>query len=71
MDNLALGVTLMGPAPAPMERRADNYRMQLLLHAPQRQLLAHAVKEIRDFVHYQLKETRLHWSIDIDPIDLD
>jgi primosomal protein N' (replication factor Y) len=65
------GVSLLGPAPAPMERRAGRYRAHLLLQAPQRaplqQLLARALPELDD-----LKEARrVRWSIDVDPVSLD
>jgi primosomal protein N' (replication factor Y) len=65
------GVSLLGPAPAPMERRAGRYRAHLLLQAPQRgplqQLLAAALPELDD-----LKEARrVRWSIDVDPVSLD
>ena len=67
----ATGVTLLGPAPAPMERRAGRYRAHLLLQAQQRaplqNLLARALPELDE-----LKEARrVRWSIDIDPVSLD
>lgn len=71
LNNQQIQVTLLGPAPSPMEKKAGQYRMQLLIQAPQRRLLADCIHQIRGFVQQQLKETRLHWSIDIDPIDLD
>jgi primosomal protein N' (replication factor Y) len=67
----AAGVTLLGPAPAPMERRAGRYRAHLLLQATQRaslqKLLAAALPELDE-----LKEARrVRWSIDVDPVSLD
>jgi len=38
-EPIAEGVELLGPAPAPMERRAGRYRAQLLLQASHRQTL--------------------------------
>jgi primosomal protein N' (replication factor Y) len=64
-------VALLGPAPAPMERRAGRYRANLLLQAPQRaplqRLLAAALPELDE-----LKQARrVRWSIDVDPVSLD
>jgi primosomal protein N' (replication factor Y) len=67
----ASGVTLLGPAPAPMERRAGRYRANLLLQASQRaplqRLLAATLPELDE-----LKQARkVRWSIDVDPVSLD
>ncbi|HEX4301080.1 MAG TPA: primosomal protein N' [Gammaproteobacteria bacterium] len=67
----ASGVALLGPAPAPMERRAGRYRANLLLQASQRaplqNLLAATLPELD-----QLKQARkVRWSIDVDPVNLD
>ena len=67
----ASGVALLGPAPAPMERRAGRYRANLLLQASQRaplqKLLAATLPELSE-----LKQARkVRWSIDIDPVSLD
>ena len=64
-------VSLLGHAPAPMERRAGRYRANLLLQAAQRaplqNLLAATLPELDE-----LKEARkVRWSIDIDPVNLD
>jgi primosomal protein N' (replication factor Y) len=64
-------VSLLGPAPAPMEKRAGRYRANLLLQAAQRaplqNLLAATLPELDE-----LKEARkVRWSIDVDPVSLD
>jgi primosomal protein N' (replication factor Y) len=64
------GVRILGPAPAPMERRAGRYRAQLLLqaktHQPLQKLLSAWVPALET-----LKEgNRVRWSIDIDPGEL-
>jgi primosomal protein N' (replication factor Y) len=64
-------VSLLGPAPAPMEKRAGRYRANLLLQAAQRaplqNLLAATLPELD-----QLKQARkVRWSIDVDPVNLD
>ena len=67
----ASAVALLGPAPAPMERRAGRYRANLLLQASQRaplqKLLAVTLPELSE-----LKQARkVRWSIDVDPVSLD
>ena len=63
-------VLILGPVPAVMEKRAGQYRAQLLLTTDNRkalhQLLDHHIDAIS-----RLKSSRpCRWSIDIDPIDL-
>lgn len=60
-------VLLLGPVPAPMEKRAGRYRAQLLLQARRRAEL-HALLEPW---LVQLEKSRLgrkvRWSLDVDP----
>lgn len=63
-------VSVLGPVPAPMARRAGYFRYQLLLQSERRsdlhRLLDGIVPELE-----QLKEAKhVRWSLDIDPIDL-
>jgi primosomal protein N' (replication factor Y) len=65
-----VGVELLGPAPAPMERRAGHYRAQLLLHAkthaPLQRLFARWLPRLE-----ALPEARqVRWSLDVDPLEL-
>jgi len=63
-------VELLGPATAPMERRAGLYRAQLLLeaptHSPLQRLLARWVPAIEELPAAR----RVRWSIDVDPLEL-
>ena len=64
------GVEVLGPAAAPMERRAGHYRAQLLLHAathsPLQRLFARWLPAVED-----LPEARkVRWSLDVDPLEL-
>jgi len=66
----SLGVSLNGPLPAPMLRRAGRLRWQLLLSAPRRPLL-HALLGEWVPLLYTLKAARkVRWSLDVDPLDL-
>lgn len=67
---VAGGIELLGPVPAPMERRAGRYRAQLLLQgnsrAPLHRLLHAWLPRLE-----QLPDSRaVRWSLDVDPIDL-
>lgn len=60
---------ILGPQPAPMEKRAGRYRAQLLVQASDRQTLQHFLNAW--LVELEgLKSTRkVRWSIDVDPQD--
>lgn len=64
------GLELLGPVPAPMERRAGRHRAQLLvqatLRAPLHRLLNAWMLQLE-----QLPSGRqVRWSLDVDPVDL-
>lgn len=61
------GVTLLGPLPAPMARRAGRHRSQLLLAAPRRGPLHQALAQLADQAEQHPLASRLRWSIDVDP----
>lgn len=64
------GVSLQGPVPAPMEKRAGRYRAQLLIQANKRTALHHVLTPWMQ----QLEESKLgrkvRWSIDVDPLEM-
>jgi primosomal protein N' (replication factor Y) (superfamily II helicase) len=64
------GLTLEGPVPAPMPRRAGMYRAQLLLTAPRRRDLHAALDAALPAIHALPEARRTRWSLDVDPIDL-
>jgi len=63
-------IEILGPATAPMERRAGLFRAQLLLHAPShaplQRLLARWLPVIEDLPEAR----RVRWSLDVDPLEL-
>ncbi|MDE0421175.1 MAG: primosomal protein N' [Gammaproteobacteria bacterium] len=59
-------VEILGPAPAPIARRADRYRSQLLLLARRRGDLHRALDRL-EAAEPRAKTVR--WSIDVDPLD--
>jgi primosomal protein N' (replication factor Y) len=64
------GVEVLGPAAAPMERRAGHYRAQLLLHAashaPLQRLFARWLPAIEEWPEAR----KVRWSLDVDPLEL-
>lgn len=66
----AHGVELLGPVPAPMERRAGRHRAQLLLHASNRASLHRLLTPWLQALEQQPGGRSVRWSLDVDPIDL-
>lgn len=66
----ATGITLLGPAPAPLARKADHHRMQLLIQSPTRQRREHALQFMREAIHQYKLDKSIAWTIDVDPVDL-
>ena len=61
-------LTLLGPAPSPLARRAGFYRMQLLLKANHRNKLQKAVQALREHIQQQKIDKGLRWYMDVDPL---
>jgi primosomal protein N' (replication factor Y) (superfamily II helicase) len=64
------GVQLLGPAPAPMERRAGRYRAQVLLHAGTHSPLQKFMSAWLPALEALPEARRVRWSIDVDALDL-
>ena len=64
------GVRLLGPAAAPMERRAGRFRAQLLIQAAERGPLHTLLDELVPMIAGLPDARRVRWSIDVDPIEL-
>ena len=64
------GVLLMGPVPAPLEKRAERYRAQLLIQAENRQLRHLCLNYLTNQEKNSPNQKSLRWSIDIDPVEL-
>lgn len=64
------GITLLGPAPAPLARKAHHHRMQLLIQSPTRQRREHALQFMREAIHQYKLDKSIEWTIDVDPMDL-
>ena len=63
-------IRLLGPAPAPMERRAGRFRAQLLVEADNRAQLQRFLTAWRADVAALPEAGRTRWSLDVDPVEL-
>jgi len=63
-------VEVLGPATAPMERRAGLFRAQLLLHAPSHSPLQRLLARWLPAVEELPEARRVRWSLDVDPLEL-
>ena len=61
---------IAGPMPAPMPLRAGRHRGQLLLEAPLRSTLHGMLRHWQAGLMRLPSARRVHWSLDVDPIDL-
>jgi len=63
-------VTILGPIPAPMEKRQGRYRWHLLVQANNRNHLHRQVNAMVSYLESQRLPRQLKWTIDIDPQEM-
>jgi len=63
-------ITLIGPFPAPMERRAGRFRQQMQIMSAERNSLHRVLDALVHFLENQRGFHKVRWSLDIDPLDL-
>lgn len=63
-------VDVLGPAPAPLARKAHQHRMQLLFKASTRQHLSDVLTTLRTWLNTCPQRRGVRWNIDVDPFDL-
>ncbi|MFC6670228.1 replication restart helicase PriA [Marinobacterium aestuariivivens] len=66
---LPADVHLLGPIPAPMEKRAGHYRAQLLLQSYNRRALQQLLTELCPLLEQLPQARQVRWSLDVDPVD--
>jgi primosomal protein N' (replication factor Y) len=63
-------IHVLGPAPAPLARKAGYHRMQLLVKSPSRQKLKLALTQVREWLTINKMGNGVRWNMDVDPVDL-
>jgi primosomal protein N' (replication factor Y) len=63
-------ITVMGPAPAPLPRKNNQHRMQLLIKSPSRTALKNSLTQLRDWLTITKLSNGVRWNVDVDPMDL-
>jgi primosomal protein N' (replication factor Y) len=64
------GVSILGPASSPMERRSGRYRGQLLIRSTDRSQLQRFLYAWRAQLAALEDARRVRWSLDVDPAEL-
>ncbi len=64
------GIKLMGPLPAPMPKRAGKFRAQLHIQANNKSILKNFLNVFVGLLETTKGKDQLHWSLDVDPIDM-
>ena len=64
------GVSVLGPVPSPMERRAGRYRAQLLVDATSRGALQRFLPGWIAELESLPSARRVRWSVDVDPQEM-
>ncbi len=59
---------VFGPMPAPMEKRAGRFRAQLVIQAKEKAQLHQALATVLPAIE-AMKNNKVRWSLDVDPID--
>jgi primosomal protein N' (replication factor Y) len=68
--NFNYQVQMLGPVPSTMERKAGRYRYQLLFQAIKRSDLHKVLQQLIAFLSNQTKNSRVRWSLDVDPQEM-
>lgn len=63
-------LNVRGPAPAPLARKAEQHRMQLLLKSPSRKKLQLTLTALREWLTINKLANNVRWNVDVDPMDL-
>ena len=63
-------VLVLGPVPAPLARRGNRYRWQLLLQSEKRGSLHRLLDHLIPVAAATELARKVRWSVDVDPVDL-
>ncbi len=63
-------ISIWGPVPAPMQKRAGKFRAHLLLQSQQRGMMQQLLNRLVPALSSLPDAGRVRWSVDVDPMDL-
>jgi primosomal protein N' (replication factor Y) len=63
-------VTLLGPFPAPMERRNGRFRQQMQIMSHERNALHRVLEPLSHYLENLKGIQKVRWNLDVDPIDM-
>ena len=63
-------VQILGPVPAPLSRRGNRFRWQLLMQTRQRGALHTLLHRLAAAADALEQARKVRWSVDVDPVDL-
>jgi primosomal protein N' (replication factor Y) len=69
-QTLGNSILINGPLPAPMEKRANRFRQQLLIRAHHRQELQQLLSTLCLKLEGISSQRQVRWSVDVDPQDM-
>ena len=64
------GLTVFGPIPALMERKAGMYQSQLILFSKQRKTLQQHLNDWTQKICMQTSAKKVRWDIEVDPLEM-
>ncbi|GGK64401.1 primosomal protein N' [Amphritea balenae] len=64
------GIQWLGPLPSPMEKRAGQFRAQLVLQSANRKALHLQLQSLTRIIDADPESRKVRWSIDVDPVDM-
>lgn len=63
-------IELIGPLPAPLEKKAGRYRFQLFIKSTSRPTLLRYLQQFTQALERIKSPAQTRWSLDVDPLDL-
>lgn len=63
-------IDVLGPAPAPLAKKAGDHRLQLLVKSPSRKKLRLLLTAVRHWLAKNKVANGVRWNMDVDPMDL-
>jgi primosomal protein N' (replication factor Y) len=70
IDTEQAALTLIGPLPAMLEKRANRYRFILQINAPRRSILQQSLSLLIREMEKLKYPRQLRWSVDVDPQEM-